>query len=179
MVVMVGIGPRNPSLTHEEFARLWAGRHADIVRHLPGLRGYIQHHAFPGHPHPGFDTLAELYFDTEDDLKAAFRSDYYRDVVAPDEERLVIRDRMTGSRMTAGETPAAAAAPAPAAALVHLHRSDPPPQPSPSGARRLRPLPSDRSGFTAVDVIECESPEAAIQQASVSGGIPTRPLRIV
>lgn len=173
MIVMVGIGPRLAVLSDRDFAGRWAGRHAAVVRELPGLRRYVQHHALPGRPHPAFDCFAELHFEDLEAMKAAFRSEHYRDVVAVDEADLVDRDRMIGFRSEmvrdfAGDPPAA---------VVRVHRGELPPK-APPRCRRLVALPGDRTGITGIDVIAFDSPEAALAAAR-TGDFPSRPWRQV
>lgn len=180
MVVMVGIGPRRSGLSDTEFAGLWAGRHAGIVRNLPFLERYVQHHALPGRPHPSFDCFAELHFTDLDRLKEAFRSEWYRDRVARDEESLVQRDRMQGLRAELDSD----AAGDPAAALVYLYGVEPPARQMPR-TRRLVALPGDRSGIRAVDIVAFDSAEEAIRvlgQVAPAPGVThfcSRPLRVV
>ena len=68
---------RRPDLDWEAFSRYWAEVHAPLVRQLPGLRYYQQHHireAFFGGEKP-CDAIAEFWFDDLDALRAAFASD--------------------------------------------------------------------------------------------------------
>jgi uncharacterized protein (TIGR02118 family) len=81
---------RLPSLSRDEFQRYWRERHAPLVaRHAATLRirRYVQTHALPeGDPVNGalrasrggpgdYDGVAELWWDSLDDLAAATASD--------------------------------------------------------------------------------------------------------
>lgn len=67
---------RRPDMTWEAFSRYFRDVHGPLVRRLPGLRHYEQHHirsAFFGGEAP-CDAIAELWFDDADALRAAFES---------------------------------------------------------------------------------------------------------
>lgn len=180
MIVIVGIGPRHAGLSDTDFASLWAGRHARIVGVLPFLERYVQHHALPGRSHPGFDCFAELQFADLERLKAALRSEYYRDFVVRDEDNLVERDHMYGMRAKLDSDRAGD----PAAAVVHIYRVDVPAEQAPR-TRRLTALPGDQSGIRAVDVVGFDSAAAAIAVLENTDAAPgvtsfcSRPLRVV
>ena len=83
MVKLVFCLHRLPSLSREEFQRYWRDTHGPLVRrHAPSLRirRYVQLHtvddpinaalaASRGGPEP-FDGIAELWWDSADDLRA-------------------------------------------------------------------------------------------------------------
>ena len=61
------------------------------------VRRYVQNHAIPdpgisGFPPANFDGVAELWFDTADDLVAALRDPSYQDSVASSVDRFADRD---------------------------------------------------------------------------------------
>lgn len=74
----VSLLTRQPQLSREEFRRAWHGRHADLVRQLPGCIGYIQSLLVPLEPDGGpggcIDGIAQLFFAGEDRMKAAYGS---------------------------------------------------------------------------------------------------------
>jgi uncharacterized protein (TIGR02118 family) len=65
-----------PELNWEEFARYWRETHAQHALRLPGLRRYVQHHFQPGSlsGEPPCHGIAELWFDDEAAMRAAFES---------------------------------------------------------------------------------------------------------
>ena len=71
----LGILRKKEGITHEEFANHWLQKHAALCAVLPGLRRYsvnfVDRKRFPKFNYDGF---SELWFDSEDDLIAAFAS---------------------------------------------------------------------------------------------------------
>jgi uncharacterized protein (TIGR02118 family) len=68
---------RRPDLSWDDFSRYFRDVHGPLARRLPGLRHYQQHHirsAFFGGEAP-CDAIAELWFDDEAALRAAFESE--------------------------------------------------------------------------------------------------------
>jgi uncharacterized protein (TIGR02118 family) len=67
---------RDPSESHREFLDWWSGTHAELARHMPGLRRYVLHDVVKGFEKDvEWDGLAELEFDSEDSARAAFGSE--------------------------------------------------------------------------------------------------------
>jgi uncharacterized protein (TIGR02118 family) len=63
--------PRKDGLRHEEFAQYWQQEHAAIARTIEGSVRY--HQVLPTDPETAeFDGIAEVYFETLEDLRAAF-----------------------------------------------------------------------------------------------------------
>ncbi|CAH0043415.1 unnamed protein product [Clonostachys solani] len=114
---------KNPSLTHDEFYRHWSQVHGPLVKpwmEKHGITGYTQVHATPQlndaaavvplgpekekekgqqggegeDPLGGFDGAAVIEAASWDVLAGAFEDEYYRDVIAKDEERFL--DRRAG-----------------------------------------------------------------------------------
>lgn len=71
----LGILRKKEGMTHEAFKAHWLGTHAPLCAKLPGLRRYsvnlVDRERFPKFDYDGF---SELWFDSEEDLKAAFAS---------------------------------------------------------------------------------------------------------
>jgi uncharacterized protein (TIGR02118 family) len=68
-------------MTLEEFSRYWREVHGPIGRRIPGLRRLVQSHPVPLPPNmtpPGFDGMAELWFDDVAALDAARHSSEWR-----------------------------------------------------------------------------------------------------
>lgn len=63
-----------PELSRVEFLRYWQQEHPTVVWQLPGLRAYRQSPAVEHRRAWPFDGMAELWFDSLDDLRAAFAS---------------------------------------------------------------------------------------------------------
>jgi uncharacterized protein (TIGR02118 family) len=78
MIKVIAMVKRNPSLTHEQFARQWRDQHAPLVRNrLPGLRKYVLNVTFQeeGGRAPEWDGIVELHFDDIESRRRAFSSD--------------------------------------------------------------------------------------------------------
>jgi uncharacterized protein (TIGR02118 family) len=69
---------RQDDMTHEEFVDYWQSNHTPIARDIEGVVRYQT--VLPTEPeHAEFDGLAELYFETLEDLHAALGSSGSRD----------------------------------------------------------------------------------------------------
>jgi uncharacterized protein (TIGR02118 family) len=69
---------RQQGMSHEEFVDYWQTNHTPIARDIEGVVRY--HQVLPTDPeHAEFDGLAELYFETLEDLHAALGSPGSRD----------------------------------------------------------------------------------------------------
>lgn len=77
MIKLVYCITKRPGLSDEEFFRYWKNTHGPIGASIPGLRKLIQSHRInlPGDKYPpAYDGVAELWFDTVEDLLAARQS---------------------------------------------------------------------------------------------------------
>jgi len=74
----VGLLVRKSSLTHEEFTNYWKETHADVAKQIEGVTRYQQVHAIDPETAP-CDGLAELYFETFEELTAALGVEGERD----------------------------------------------------------------------------------------------------
>ncbi|MFC1822288.1 EthD domain-containing protein [Thermodesulfobacteriota bacterium] len=66
MVKLLAFLYRKEGITFEEFSRYWNENHGPLVKRLlPGVRRYVQNHAYQGagKAEPPFDGVAELWFD--------------------------------------------------------------------------------------------------------------------
>lgn len=73
MFKLVQLLARDDGYTHDEFVARWQGDHAEIAEQLPGLRKYAV--SLPSSPERApYDGVAELYFESEADMKTAFGS---------------------------------------------------------------------------------------------------------
>ena len=77
MIKLVYCITKRPELSDEEFFRYWKNIHGPIGARTPRLRKLIQSHRIniPGDKYPpAYDGIAELWFDTIEDLLAARQS---------------------------------------------------------------------------------------------------------
>lgn len=67
---------KRPEMDPEAFRRYYRSTHGPIAARLPGLRRYVQNHVLSslGTP-PSCDGITELWFDTAEDVRAAFASE--------------------------------------------------------------------------------------------------------
>lgn len=87
MIKVVYCFARRPDLTVDEFSRYWRDVHGPIGARIPGLRRLVQSLAIhdPRDAHaPGFDGMAELWFDDVEALLRARESAEWR--AATDDE---------------------------------------------------------------------------------------------
>jgi uncharacterized protein (TIGR02118 family) len=65
MIKLVYCVTRRPGMSQSEFSRYFERVHGPIGRRIPGLRRLVQSHALPPDDdrRPGFDGMAELWFD--------------------------------------------------------------------------------------------------------------------
>jgi uncharacterized protein (TIGR02118 family) len=93
MVKMIATLKRKPGMTRKEFSDYWRYHHAPLVQSVPEfaryLRKYVQNHVAsdlgPTGSASEFDGVAELWFDSAEDLAAAFAGERYLEIVRPDE----------------------------------------------------------------------------------------------
>jgi len=77
MIKLVYCMTKRPDLSDEEFSRYWKNIHGPIGATIPRLRKLTQSHRLniPGDKYPPtYDGMAELWFDSVDDLLAARHS---------------------------------------------------------------------------------------------------------
>jgi uncharacterized protein (TIGR02118 family) len=79
MIKVIALLKRKPEMTHEQFTRRWLDEHINMSSKMPGLRGYRVNIATPYQPEgteePIYDGTAELWWNSIDDMEAAFASD--------------------------------------------------------------------------------------------------------
>jgi uncharacterized protein (TIGR02118 family) len=64
MTRMIGLLPRRPDMSPEQFREYWTTTHAEITAKVPGLRGYVQNICLPDeNGEPAYDGVAVLTFD--------------------------------------------------------------------------------------------------------------------
>lgn len=100
MVKFVACARRKAGMTTAEFQGYWKNRHGPLVRSVPEFWGYVRRYV-QGHtlsdPVPGFppqddapfDGIAELWFDSVEDIGRAFSHPRYLELIRPDELKFV------------------------------------------------------------------------------------------
>ena len=72
MIKIVAIVQAKEGLTREQFLHGWNAEHPAYVRKLPGIRRYRQNPAIEHRKQWPFSGMAELWFDSVQDIKAAY-----------------------------------------------------------------------------------------------------------
>ena len=75
MIKVVAVITAKQGLSRKEFLRLWNVEHPEYVRQLPGIRRYRQNPAIEHSKGWPFSGMAELWFDSVADVKAAYAGD--------------------------------------------------------------------------------------------------------
>ena len=78
MIKSISLLTRKEGLSHEAFVKHWVEIHAPLAHDVPRLRRYVQSHIIAERTRPDIithdieiDGIAELWYDTLDDLKFA------------------------------------------------------------------------------------------------------------
>ena len=79
MIKLIALLKRKPGMSMEEFKRIWVEDHVFLSGQMPGLRGYRVNIALPTQqedvPTPDYDGTAELWWDSLEDMFAAFKTE--------------------------------------------------------------------------------------------------------
>jgi uncharacterized protein (TIGR02118 family) len=93
MVKYIICAKRKAGMTWEEFDGYWRNHHGAVVKSVPEftrhVRKYVQCHLVGGAAPLGavgdYDGVAELWFDSVEELETAFREPRYLEIIRPDE----------------------------------------------------------------------------------------------
>lgn len=87
MIKLVCLIERPKGVTRDEFRAWWLGHHSTVAARLPGLRRYTIS-VSEGSPQnePPCDGVAELWFDSEAAMEAAFQSERGQECAREDRE---------------------------------------------------------------------------------------------
>ena len=93
MIKRMSILTRRAEVTPEDFRAHWFGLHADLVKRMPQVRGYVQNLWLGPGPNPlrppgphRIDGIVELWFDDAASMDAAFASDRGQELMADGQE---------------------------------------------------------------------------------------------
>ncbi len=90
MIRRVTLVRRKAGLTVEEFFARWMGRHAELVRQLPGLRGWRFLRIDRCIPESAaWDGLGETWFDSIADFDRAFAGEPLRAMLLEDRAKFI------------------------------------------------------------------------------------------
>lgn len=87
MLKIVALVEKRADLSWDEFVAYWEREHVKPIRKVPGLRRYTIAPAIKPEEAP-YDGIAELYFDSTDDIRAAFPPEVLEEVQADEDEFL-------------------------------------------------------------------------------------------
>ncbi len=107
----ISLAPRAAGLSIAEAQEHWSTGHRDLALALPGMVGYLQHHAvlhdgLPLLPYPGFDICPFTAWENLSVMRAAFATPHYVETIQADERELLDKARLTttlAERRTARE----------------------------------------------------------------------------
>jgi len=75
MTKVIYVLHRRADMDPGEFRRYWRDVHGPIAARMPGLRRYVQDYPLPDSSRiPPCDGIAELWFDSPEEMQAAFAS---------------------------------------------------------------------------------------------------------
>ena len=105
MITRLGMAPRLPGSSVEQFQHHYRTSHGGVAGQIPNLRAYVQYHAVlvdgrPVFPYPGFDACSTLEFDSIEDMDEGFASETYQTAVRADEDAFI---RKAGFSMFLGD----------------------------------------------------------------------------
>lgn len=83
MIKRISMVRRRAGMSREDFAAHWLGPHADVIRTLPGIRGYVVNLADDPET-AGWDGIAEVWFDSIEDVELAFGGEEAKALLAAD-----------------------------------------------------------------------------------------------
>jgi uncharacterized protein (TIGR02118 family) len=97
MVKYIICARRKSGMSREEFSAYWRNQHGPLVKSVPEfmrhVRKYVQCHLVVGVPPLGvegaYDGVAELWFDSPDEIARAFQEPRYLEIIRPDELKFV------------------------------------------------------------------------------------------
>ena len=83
MLKQLSIFRRREDLSQEAFRDYWRNRHPEVVTRLPGIRRYVQNHVTAVlRGDPGWDGIAEVWFDDIESMRANAGSPVLADIRA-------------------------------------------------------------------------------------------------
>src|SRR5882724_9348098 len=97
MVKYIICAARKAGMTHEEFSAYWRNYHGSVVKSVPEftrhVTKYVQCHlvgkTVPLGAAGVYDGVAELWFDSVEELETAFNEPRYLEIIRPDELKFV------------------------------------------------------------------------------------------
>ncbi len=93
MVKQIFLIKRKPGLTFEEFKTHYLEVHVPLVKkNVPEIRKYITNFALQRGKEGPFDSITEIYWDNIETIVKIAKSDVFKNVIVPDEEKFINRE---------------------------------------------------------------------------------------
>jgi len=95
MIKQILLIRRKPGMSFDEFKRYYLEVHVPLVKKsFPEIRKYVVNFAIQRGKATAFDAITELYWDNFETIVKTAKSDIYKNIIIPDEEKFILRDSM-------------------------------------------------------------------------------------
>lgn len=105
MIALIVAARRRADLSRDEFVDHWLNRHGPLVLSVPEFARYLKRYVL--HPYDAdgagqslvlgaeseYDGVGELWFDSHAAMVSAFSEPRYLEIIRPDEDRFLDRDK--------------------------------------------------------------------------------------
>lgn len=88
MIKQVFVMKRKPGMSFEKFKKYYLEVHAPLVKNsFPEIRKYVVNLALQRDKETPYDAITEIYWDDFETIVKIAKSDTYKNVIRPDEEK--------------------------------------------------------------------------------------------
>jgi uncharacterized protein (TIGR02118 family) len=92
MVKQIFLVKKKPGLPFDEFKKYYLEHHVPLViKNMTGIRKYIINFVLQRGKETPYDSIGEIYWDDIESIKEFAKSDTYKNIVVPDEEKFIDR----------------------------------------------------------------------------------------
>jgi uncharacterized protein (TIGR02118 family) len=93
MIKQIFLVKKKPGMSFDEYKKYYLEHHAPLVKKtIPDIRKYVLNFALQRGKETPFDSIGELYWDDYESIVKFFKSDAYKNIIAPDEAKFIDRD---------------------------------------------------------------------------------------
>jgi uncharacterized protein (TIGR02118 family) len=93
MVKQIFLVKRKPGTSFDEYKKYYLGHHVPLVKKtMPGICKYVINFALQRGKETPWDSIGELFWDDIESIVKFFKSDDYKNIIAPDEEKFIDRE---------------------------------------------------------------------------------------
>lgn len=100
MVKLMACLRRKAGMSEAEFHQYWKDTHGPLVKSVTEFSRYIRRYSqshtlqdlasfFPPQATPAYDGIAELWFESVEDMQQAFSEPRYLEIIRPDEQKFL------------------------------------------------------------------------------------------